>query len=1579
MKRILYAFLLLLMALPMSAQEYTQLTNLPTVYIETVQKAAVTDKKTFVNGKWIMVDGEKTETLTGMKIRCRGNSTFNNAGATKKAYRVKFSDKVALLGDKGVADKNWVLMANHFDKSLIRNALTTDIMGRYCGMEFNPGARFVDVVLNGEYIGNYQITDHPDVESGRLDITTPGTDEEASEGFFLEADGWKDHKYVTTTLKSVPVRIHKPKDGEVTSAQADYVKSWLDRFETALFSKDYKDEDKGYRKLVDSVSLANLYLCTEMSANYDGFWSTYLYKRPNDQKMYFGPLWDYDIAYNNDTRGNNTTQRMIVDINTGVCRSWFTRMWRDPWFRQLILRRYNELRQSGIEAFLLHAVDSLGELNAQSAKLNFDKYGINTKVYNEVVMRDTYAEYITDLKTFITDHFTYLDTEIPTRAAASYEDEAREFELNINYFYRVQSVGVKTFFDVTNEALTEGSLAYLWSKDADRRTQQWSIKKVGDAYQFINRASGLALNAPNGDLNTQLNLVAPNAEDEAQLWNIVLASDEASYYNIINKKYERTANVSGGSADNGTKLICWESNEKNKTSTNRQWIIQPDDFNSDEVWDVGDITENLQTEITKYEQLSAGETVGTAPGQVSKASMNKLTSIINEAKGVIDAGKLNKNLMHTYIYYMERAWAAVEESRIVLDPINFDAESNFHLFKTADGESKATAAADFAENNDTPWGFYRYTAADGKYTKFTTFDTNNSKAKAENGTAWYTNVEYCFVTDKGHIHPLNSNGNQASPSIVFKAPEDGIYFATITVARTKSGKTNTMMIRSRYLGDDLECGKDSFMFAKAYGTADIDGANGQQPQTLDFYIRMKQGQRFSFEIDAASDADGRTDITDLAVAACRTEGNPFTMAEAKAYERFYDAIANEPINYNAEGNYKLLSTVEGTVTPAAAFAENNDTPWGFYRYTSDDGKYTRFEKFDEGNSNAKPGTYGKAWYTNVEYCFIAEKGNVHPLVSDGVQIAPSVVFTAPADGIYFATATVAREKDKQTNPLNLRSRFIGDDLECGKDTFIFVKSYGTKDIDEVDGKQPQTLDFFIRMKQGQRFSFEIDAESQSAARSNITNLAVASCRDTDKPFTLEDAEAYPRFFDAAGEPEPVPINFDAEGNYHLFSTAEGASTATADASFAQNNDTPWGFYRYTPADGQYAKFTKFDTNNSKAKSANGTAWYTNEEYCFVTEKGNIHPLASGDKQASPAIAFTAPADGIYFATMTVTRDKNNQTNTLYMRSRCLNNKFKCAQTSFAFEQAYGTAEVDGVDGKVPQTLDFFIKLKQGQTFTFEIDATSDSGARSNINDLAVASCRDKDILFTEDEAKAYERYIDATEAVVNEYTLTYTVDGEVYKTADLVAGATITPEDAPTKEGYSFSGWSEIPATMPAEDLTITGTFAINQYSVKFLLDGQAVYDQQQDYGSAITAPTVADKEGYTFSGWGEVLETVPARDVTFTGSYIVNKYKVSYYVGEQLWQEDEVEYGTDLTLRTFTPEDAARYSFAGWDGETFEKMPAKNLTYTAILIDGIGNIVAGASNVQTIFDGAGRKISKLQRGMNILQMKDGSVLKLIR
>ena len=192
-------------------------------------------------------------------------------------------------------------------------------------------------------------------------------------------------------------------------------------------------------------------------------------------------------------------------------------------------------------------------------------------------------------------------------------------------------------------------------------------------------------------------------------------------------------------------MICWESNEKNYTSGNRQWNIKPSEFNSDEVWSIGDNYEVLGAEVAKYRALADGETAGTQGGQVSASALKKLNDIINEAQGVIDAQKLNVNLTHTYIYYMERAWKAVQDSRVAgpgTKTIDFDAEGNFHLFKTADGASTATAAANFSANDDSPWGFYRYTPSDGAYTKFTTFDTNNSKAKAANGNAWYTNSVY---------------------------------------------------------------------------------------------------------------------------------------------------------------------------------------------------------------------------------------------------------------------------------------------------------------------------------------------------------------------------------------------------------------------------------------------------------------------------------------------------------------------------------------------------------------------------------------------------------------------------------------------------------------------------------------------------------------------------------------------------------------------------------------------------------------------------------------------------------------------
>ena len=461
----LFKTVLLLLCTVLQAQdtEHLRLSNLPHVYINTFTGSGIYSKTNYVYARmWYVDEQNQVSFYDSLEIRGRGNSTWNLA---KKPYRIKFHQKEKLLGQGRAKTKKWTLLANHGDKTLIRNAVTS-LMGERAGLKFNPAAKFVDLTLNGAYIGNYQISDAVDVRPHRVNIAEqdlPLNDtSNITGGYLLEADGFKDFRNGQSGFYSarqgVPIRIHYPDEDDIDHSQYSYIRQYILAFEEHLYADDFADPSTGYRPFVDSESLANWYICTELSGNIDGFFSTYFYKDAGDKRLYWGPLWDYDIAYNNDTRGNPTTQKLICDINTGVCRQWFLRMWHDPWFCQLINRRYKELREAGIEQHLLNAVDSLGALNAQSAKLNHDKYGINKKVYNEVVLHDTYAEYLADLKAFITAHLAFLDTEFPYRTT-QVDDMAQEFILSNNNYYRIQSVGANTLFDVTDEKLTEGSLA----------------------------------------------------------------------------------------------------------------------------------------------------------------------------------------------------------------------------------------------------------------------------------------------------------------------------------------------------------------------------------------------------------------------------------------------------------------------------------------------------------------------------------------------------------------------------------------------------------------------------------------------------------------------------------------------------------------------------------------------------------------------------------------------------------------------------------------------------------------------------------------------------------------------------------------------------------------------------------------------------------------------------------------------------------------------------------------------------------------------------------------------------------------
>ena len=176
------------------------------------------------------------------------------------------------------------------------------------------------------------------------------------------------------------------------------------------------------------------------------------------------------------------------------------------------------------------------------------------------------------------------------------------------------------------------------------------------------------------------------------------------------------------------------------------------------------------------------------------------------------------------------------------------------------------------------------------------------------------------------------------------------------------------------------------------------------------------------------------------------------------------------------------------------------------------------------------------------------------------------------------------------------------------------------------------------------------------------------------------------------------------------------------------------------------------------------------------------------------------------------------------------------------------------------------------------------------------------------------------------FKLTYLVDGEEYKSYDIEYGAPITPEPAPTKDGYIFSGWSDIPETMPARNVTVTGTFTANTYRLTYIVDGVEYKSYTIDNGATITPEPVPTKDGYTFSGWSEIPQTMPDHDVAVTGTFTANTYRLTYIVDGVEYKSYTIEYGATITPEPAPTKDG--YIFSGWS-DIPETMPANDVTVT--------------------------------------------------
>ena len=186
---------------------------------------------------------------------------------------------------------------------------------------------------------------------------------------------------------------------------------------------------------------------------------------------------------------------------------------------------------------------------------------------------------------------------------------------------------------------------------------------------------------------------------------------------------------------------------------------------------------------------------------------------------------------------------------------------------------------------------------------------------------------------------------------------------------------------------------------------------------------------------------------------------------------------------------------------------------------------------------------------------------------------------------------------------------------------------------------------------------------------------------------------------------------------------------------------------------------------------------------------------------------------------------------------------------------------------------------------------------------------------------------------INQYTVTVKPEnGEADITITQDYGTPITAPADPTREGYTFTGWDrDIPATMPAENMTVTAKWKVNQYTITFDTNGGSeITPITQDYGTAITAPASPTREGYTFIGWDKAIPaTMPAENMTITAKWKVNQYTITFDSngGSEIAPITQ-DYGTAITA----PADPTRegYTFIGWDKAIPATMPAEDLTITA-------------------------------------------------
>lgn len=381
------------------------------------------DKEHDITSNIIIINEHETYVDKPGTVRERGNASRS---FPKKPWRIKFDKKQQVLPDAPAKCKKWTLINNYGDKTLMRNLVALEI-ARRLDMKFVPYAHAVDVILNGEYKGCYQLCDQVEVNSGRVEITemepTDISGDALTGGYLVEVDAYAydepKGEWFTTKGKNIPVTIKSPDPG--ITQQYNYIKSYFENIESRVFSNtDIKGGTNDYRNIFDVESFLRHFMVGELSGNTDTYWSTYMYKDRGDDKIYTGPVWDFDIAFDNDNRTypiNNIKNTYLYDSGKASAanqmREFVNRIIKNDsrtkddikhiWS---LARNDNNLTYESLEKYI---DDKATELDA-SQKLNFVRWPImNEWVHQNPVLSGSYTAEVKRVKDYLKGRLPILD------------------------------------------------------------------------------------------------------------------------------------------------------------------------------------------------------------------------------------------------------------------------------------------------------------------------------------------------------------------------------------------------------------------------------------------------------------------------------------------------------------------------------------------------------------------------------------------------------------------------------------------------------------------------------------------------------------------------------------------------------------------------------------------------------------------------------------------------------------------------------------------------------------------------------------------------------------------------------------------------------------------------------------------------------------------------------------------------------------------------------------------------------------------------------------------------------------------